>query len=382
MIRTLLLLLTFMPLAAAARPPILSVPDRDAGFVGLAAQGPLDQPVAVQSAAEFETVFGGFDGSLSNSHLAPSVRAFFANGGQRAWIVRVISDSATALIGTDGATPGSRAGLQALLSVDPIRTLSIPGVSDGLVQSAMIDFCTRRGDCLALLDPLSRDDIDAALLQRNGLSSPSGFAAMYFPWVLFLDQGIVREIPPSGFVAGRFAATEPRESPVGVLNSVTGLSYDVTSADQDILNPAGVNALRDFGSSGIRVFGARTIASNLEMVFITVRRQANHLRVSILHGTRWAYQVDNAPPLWADLESAIDQWMFSLWQSGWFNGTQPQDAWFARVDSSTTTPGDIVLGRTNMLVGFAPLLPAEFVLLQLTIDRLADDAWLLIDGFE
>jgi hypothetical protein len=74
--------------------------------------------------------------------------------------------------------------------------------------------------------------------------------------------------------------------------------------------------------------------------------------------------------------------MLSLWQSGWFNGAQPQDAWFARVDSSTTTPGDIVLGRTNMLVGFAALLPAEFIVLPLTIDRLADDAWLLVDGFE
>jgi phage tail sheath protein FI len=374
--------LIVMPLAAAAMTPIAGKPDSDAGFVGLAVQGPFDLPVAVQSAAEFKAEFGGFDGSLSNPYLAPSVRAFFANGGKRAWIVRVSSDSATTLIGADGATPGSRTGLQALIPIDAIRSVSIPGVSDQAVQLAMIDFCNRRGDCMALLDPLSRDDSDAALAQRSGVASAHGYAAMYFPWVRFLDQGIEREIPPSGFVAGRFAATEPRESPVGVLASVAGLSYDVTTADQDILNPAGVNVLRDFGSNGIRVFGARTIASDPEWVFIAVRRQASHLRESILYGTRWAYPVDNEPPLWAELEQAIDDWMLSLWQSGWFNGAQPQDAWFARVDSSTTTPGDIVLGRTNMLVGFAALLPAEFIVLPLTIDRLADDAWLLVDGFE
>lgn len=382
MIRALLWLLIFMPLAASTMTPITGKPDRDAGFVGLAIQGPFDQPVTVQSAAEFEAVFGGFDGSLPNPYLAPTVRAFFANGGQRASIVRVSSDNAAILIGTDGATPGSRSGLQALIPVDSIRSVSIPGVSDAAVQTAMIDFCTRRGDCIALLDPFSRDDINAALAQRNALESARGYAAMYFPWVRFLDQGIEREIPPSGFVAGRFAATEPRESPVGVLNSVAGLSYTVSSADQSILNPAGINALRDFGGNDIRIFGARTIASDPEWVFIAVRRQANHLAESILQGTRWAYQVDNEPPLWAELEQAIDDWMLLLWQSGWFNGSQPEDAWFARVDSSTTTPGDIVLGRTNMLVGFAPLLPAEFVVLRLTIDRRADDAWLLIDGFE
>jgi len=377
-----LLLSLSLPLVAWAMPPIVGKPDRDAGFVGLAVQGPFDQPVAVQSASEFEAMFGGFDGSLSNPYLASSVRAFFVNGGKRAWIVRVFSDKALTLIGADGATPGARTGLQALIPVDAIRSVSIPGISDQTVQLAMIDFCTRRADCIALLDPLSRDDVNAVLAQRGGLDSPRGYAAMYFPWVRFLDQGIEREIPPSGFVAGRFAATQPRESPVGVLNSVAGLSYNVTTADQDILNPAGVNSLRDFGSNGIRVFGARTIATDPEKVFIAVRRQASHLRASILHGTRWAYRVDNEPPLWAELEQAIDNWMLSLWQSGWFNGVQPQEAWFARVDSSTTTPGDIVLGRTNMLVGFAPLLPAEFVVLQLSIDRLADDAWLLVDGFE
>lgn len=363
-------------------PPIFGVPDRDAGFVGLAAQGPFDQPVAVQSAAEFEAEFGGFDGSLPNPYLAPSVRAFFANGGQRAWIVRVASDSATPLIGADGGTPGSRSGLQALRPVNAIRTVSIPGVSDFAVQDAMIQFCTERRDCMALLDPESRDSIADVLDQRAGLDSPAGHAALYFPWVRFLDQGVEREIPPSGFVAGRFAATEPRESPVGVLNSVAGLSYNVTTADQDILNPAGVNALRDFGSNGIRIFGARTIASDPEWVFIAVRRQASHLAESILYGTRWAYLADNEPPLWADLQWVIDQWMLSLWQTGWFQGAQPSEAWFVRVDSTTTTPGDIVLGRTNMLVGFAALLPAEFIVLQLTIDRLADDAWLLVDGLE
>ncbi len=380
--RVLRCLLLALPLTSWAMAPIQSVPDRDAGFVGLAAQGPLDQPVMVESADQFEAVFGGFDGSLSNPYLAPSVHAFFANGGQRAWIVRVSSDTAVALIGIDGGTPGSRTGLQALLPVNRIRTVSIPGASAPEVQQAMIQFCTARADCMALLDPESRDQVADVLDQRAGLESSGGYAALYFPWVRFLDQGIEREIPPSGFVAARFASTLPRQSPVGVLASVLGLSVPVSAADQELLNPAGINALRDFGAGGVQIFGARTLASNPEFRFISVRRMADHLRESILYGTRWAYLDDNEPPLWTTLEQAIDDWMFSLWQAGWFQGAQPAEAWFARVDSSTTTPGDIVLGRTNMLIGFAALVPSEFVVLQLSIDRLADDAWLLVDGFE
>ena len=363
-------------------PPIVGLPDRDAGFVGLAVQGPLDEPVAVQSAAEFEAVFGAFDGSLEIPWLAPSVGAFFANGGQRAWIVRASSGLASDLIGTDGGTPGSRTGLQALRPVGAIRTVAIPGATELAVQDAMIGFCTERRDCIALLDPESRDSIPDVLNQRAGLDSPAGHAALYFPWVRFLDQGVEREIPPSAFAAARFAATLPRQSPVGVLASVVGLSVPVSTADQELLNPAGVNALRDFGAGGVQIFGARTLATNPEFVFIPVRRMADHLRASILYGTRWAFLAENDALLWAALQWVIDQWMLSLWQAGWFQGTQPEEAWFVRVDSTTTTPGDIVLGRTNMLVGFAALRPAEFIVLQLTIDRRADDAWLLIDGLE
>ncbi len=160
---------------------ITSVPTAIAGFVGEAEQGPFDQPVAVESYAEFTTIFGAGTAGLALPHLAPSVQLFFQNGGTRAWIVRAVDGSETALIGSAGG-PGPPTGLQALGGIDEITLVAVPGATSQAVHVAMLVQCESRADRLCLLDPASRDDASAVLAERAGVAAPAGFGALYFPW--------------------------------------------------------------------------------------------------------------------------------------------------------------------------------------------------------
>lgn len=382
----LVLIMAQMPAAGAlsagvVAPAIPADFDNDAGFIGLADQGPVNQAVRIASHAEFVSVFGSGQG-MSNPQLAPSIAAYFANGGGTAWVVRVASTDAAAVVGEDGGSAAPRTGLQIFRDVDEVATIAAPGITALSVQQAMISLCRDRGDCMAILDSASLDDVASALAQRADLDAPDGFGALYFPWVVFDDLGTLRDIPPSGFVSGVYAATPIPRSPVGELALAPELTYNVSTFEQDVLNPEGVNVLRDFTSGGVRIWGARTLATNPEQVFIVVRREANALAEAILDGTQWAIWEENDFALWSALESAIEDFLFDRFREGWFQGDTTSQAYFVRVDSSTTSADDIMAGRTVMLIGFAPVRPAEFVILRLVIDRRGPLAPVFRDGFE
>lgn len=362
------LFLLFVVLAIPALAvPISRVPTDQAGFVGQAAQGPLDEAVQVDSYAEFVTVFGASTVGLANPYLAPSVAGFFANGGVRCAVVRVGAADDPTIIGFDGG-PGSRTGLQALLEVDEVSTVAIPGVATPAVQAAMIAHCENAGDRIAILDPASAtDNIDDILAQRALLGTDQGFAALYFPWIEASPTGTTLTLPPSGFVAGAFSATDANDSPIGVIATATGVAYPVTDPEQGQLNPLGINAIRNL--SGIRIWGARTLAIDPEWKYVAVRRMGLCIEESIQEGTAWCLTEPNEPATWFALESDLEVFLQTLFRSGWFQGTTSDDAYFARCDFSTMTALDIAEGRTIMQVGYAPLLPAEFLVLQIVQQR-------------
>jgi uncharacterized protein len=159
------------------------------------------------------------------------------------------------------------------------------------------------------------------------------------------------------------------KAPAGTEAGVSGAlgpAVDVSDTEQDQLNPISVNVIRVVPGSGLVVWGARTIGSDTSWRYISVRRMAIFLRVSIYYGIQWAVFEPNDEPLWASLRLNIRSFMLTQFRAGAFQGAKPDDAFFVKCDSSTTTQQDIDNGVVNILVGFAPLKPAEFVVLKLS----------------
>lgn len=351
-----------------AGPAIPLLPTDAAGFVGQAARGPLDRPVLVTSAEEFVATFGGFDGALDDPWLAPSAAAFFANGGRRLWVVRTAGADDASLIGTAGG-PGARTGLQALLDVDEIATVAVPGVATPAVQTALIAHAAATGDRTAILDPARDDDLQAVVARREGLDDPDGRAALYFPWVVAAPDGVSRTLPPSGFAAGVFARSAPPASPLGTLATATGVSRDVTAADRDRLASLGIDAIRRLAGAGVQIETANTLASNGEWRDLASRRIADSLRESILAGTAWCLAQPNDAALWTTLRRDVADFLGDRYVDGWFAGASPGDSYFAHCDAATMTADDVDRGRTVLEIGFAPRAPAEFRILRLVQQR-------------
>jgi phage tail sheath protein FI len=204
------------------------------------------------------------------------------------------------------------------------------------------------------------------------------FGAVYFPWILSTDTiGSGRNpkilLPPSAFLAGIYARIDNSrgvfKAPAGTEAGVAGaiaVATTVSDLEQDSLNPVSVNVIRTVPGSGFVVWGSRTIGSDSSWRYIPVRRMAIFLRVSIYYGIQWAVFEPNDEPLWAELRLNIRAFMLTQFRAGAFQGSKPDDAFFVKCDSSTTTQQDIDNGVVNILVGFAPLKPAEFVVLKLS----------------
>jgi phage tail sheath protein FI len=181
---------------------------------------------------------------------------------------------------------------------------------------------------------------------------------------------------PCGAVAGVIARTDAArgvwKSPAGidaVLNGVLGLQLTLTDPENGAINQLGVNCLRSFPTSGPVVWGSRTLtgADSLanEWKYLPVRRMALYLEESLYRGTQWVVFEPNDEPLWAQIRLNIGAFMQNLFRQGAFQGTSPREAYFVKCDRETTTQTDINLGIVNIVVGFAPLKPAEFVVIKL-----------------
>jgi Phage tail sheath protein FI len=204
-------------------------------------------------------------------------------------------------------------------------------------------------------------------------------AAIYFPYLRAPDplQGdATAEFPPSGAVAGVMARTDATrgvwKAPAGLDAGVAGvleLKAKLTDGENGIVNPLGVNCLRTFPTSGSVVWGSRTLAGAdalaSEWKYVPVRRTALFLEESLYRGTQWVVFEPNDAPLWAQIRLNVGAFLNVLFRQGAFAGTTPREAYFVKCDAETTTQDDINLGIVNIIVGFAPLKPAEFVVIKL-----------------
>jgi hypothetical protein len=211
------------------------------------------------------------------------------------------------------------------------------------------------------------------------VGDPAKNSALYFPWVKApdpLQSGAVRTFPPCGFVAGVIARTDAQrgvwKAAAGTdasLNGAIGLAVAMNDRENGQLNPRGINCLRTMPVYGNIVWGSRTLHGDndraSEWKYVPVRRLALFLEESLYRGTKWVVFEPNDEPLWAQIRLNVGAFMHDLFRQGAFQGTSPREAYFVRCDRTTTTQTDINLGVVNILVGFAPLKPAEFVVIKL-----------------
>jgi hypothetical protein len=294
-------------------------------------------------------------------------------------------------------------GLHALDKITDVNLIAIPGQGDPSTINAGMNYCKNLRplqDCFFIADTGSVSSVDAARVEGTAPTvrrvsdardfATTGFSgtpldkavgdygAIYFPWVLSPDPiGVGRNpkilLPPSGFLAGLYARIDNSrgvfKAPAGTeagVSGALGTATTVSDREQDQLNPVSVNVIRTVPGSGFVVWGTRTIGSDASWRYIPIRRMAIFLRVSIYYGIQWAVFEPNDEPLWASLRLNIRSFMLTQFRAGAFQGSKPDDAFFVKCDSSTTTQTDIDNGVVNILVGFAPLKPAEFVVLKLS----------------
>jgi len=283
----------------------------------------------------------------------------------------------------------TKEGLFALETADLFNLLCIPpydasgDVSTNLLGAAAT-YCQHRRAML-LVDAQTGWKSPAlalagipAIVQTIGSDSTKN-AAIFFPRLMEVNpahDNQVEEFVPSGAIAGIFARTDTQrgvwKAPAGLEASFVGvekLSVSLTNAENGQLNPVGVNCLRAFPAAGFVAWGSRTLQGNdilaSEWKYIPVRRTALYIEESLYRGTQWVVFEPNDEPLWAQIRLNVGAFMQNLFRQGAFQGQSPRDAYFVKCDKETTTQNDINLGIVNIIVGFAPLKPAEFVIVKL-----------------
>jgi Bacteriophage tail sheath protein len=263
--------------------------------------------------------------------------------------------------------------------LDLFNLVCVPGLTHAETIGTLQGDCARKRAFLIVDCPQDAtvDSVDGDVANYIG-SSPS-HAAFYFPWVRASDplqQGGIREFPPCGFVAGVMARTDAArgvwKAPAGTetaLNGVVEFKETMSDSQNGALNPLAINCLRTLATYGDVVWGARTLDGDnnrgSEWKYVPVRRMALFLEESLFRGTQWVVFEPNDEPLWSQIRLNIGAFMQSLFRQGAFQGATPREAYFVKCDRTTTTQADINLGVVNIHVGFAPLKPAEFVVLHI-----------------
>lgn len=272
--------------------------------------------------------------------------------------------------------------------VDIFNLLVIPGVTDASVWPAALDFCDEKL-AFYVMDPAPNWSADDTYISSGmtkvadhvGLvphDSPNG--ALYFPYLKTVDPltGRTVEQPPSGFVAGVMARTDTNrgvwKAPAGfetAIRNTTGVvdSGKMTDMRHGTVNPLGVNVLRSFPGTGTVVWGTRTLGTSSALEqwrYVPVRRMALFIEQSLLRNLGWVVFEPNDEPLWSAIRISIEDFMLSLFRQSAFQGRTPSEAFIVQCDHITTTDNDIALGRVNIVVGFRPLKPAEFVVIKIS----------------
>jgi phage tail sheath protein FI len=292
------------------------------------------------------------------------------------------SDGQHPMVGTPADDGSYAAAFELLRGVEDISIIAAPGSSDyparQAIRNALIAHAERpRAYRIAVLDAPPRQMPGDVRDYRAGIDSNR--AALYYPWVTVPnplarpgrdDVDTEINLPPSGFICGIYARNDVEQSVSKapgneVVRGALRFESDINFAQQQLLNPLGINCLRFFPGRGYRVWGARTASSDPEFKYVNVRRFFLYLEASIDRGTQWVVFENNGPRLWANVRETVEAFLYNEWVSGNLLGATPKEAYFVRCDRSTMTQNDLDNGRLICLVGVAALKPAEFVIFRI-----------------
>lgn len=381
--------------------PIQGVATAVAAFVGFTERAPEGnpddpngvRPTLVTNWSQFERMYGGF---IEGAVLPHAVYGYFANGGGRAYIVKVPHlgpDGAKLPVGADDlvGNEGLRTGINGLAVAEDVTMVAVPDLvtiarkDDGTidqdtwkaVQVALIGHCESQKDRMAILDAPAGMNPQQCLEWRTAAGYDSMFAALYYPNIRIAnplakpnnDLPKVITVPPSGHLAGLWARTDGVgvwKAPANeVLRGALDLEYTMTTGEQEILNPVGINAIRSFGIRGIRVWGARTTSSDPLWRYLNVRRLFNFIEDSLLGGTQWVVFEPNDANLWARARRTVNGFLLGLWRQGAMVGATPDAGFYVKCDAETNPRESVDEGRVTIEIGVAPVKPAEFVVIRI-----------------
>lgn len=283
-------------------------------------------------------------------------------------------------IGADASAPEDRTGLQTMRNIDEISLIACPGQLSAVVQDALIAHCELMRYRFAVLDSVRPPDDTLPDVQTQRQQFDSKYAALYYPWLLIpnpypTNMSVVEDypIPPVGHMLGIYARVDDtrgvHKAPANevVLGGIIALERRLNKAEQDILNPLNINVTRDFrpDNRGIRVWGARVVTSDPDWKYVNVRRLLIFIEKSIDRGLQWVVFEPNSEPLWARVRRSISAFLTVVWRNGALEGTKPEEAFYVKCDRTTMTQADIDNGRLIVLIGVAPVKPAEFVIIRI-----------------
>jgi Bacteriophage tail sheath protein len=296
----------------------------------------------------------------------------------------VVPITAVEYEGNPALPPDQRTGLAALEIIDEVALLLVPdevhpalnAANQSQLMNTLVTQCERLVDRFAILSVPGGQ----GLVQNIFPPRDTSYAAIYYPWVRVFDP-FTRDtvlVPPAGHVAGIYARSDRErgvhKAPANevVRDIITRdinatrkpLEFTLARGDQDILNPRGINVIRDFRADrrGIRVWGARTLSSDPLWRYVNVRRLFNYLKESVDEGTQWVVFEPNDENTWARVRQVVTDFLTLVWRSGALFGATEEQAFFVRCGPDTMTPADIDAGRLIVEVGVAPVKPAEFVI--------------------
>lgn len=385
------------------------------GFLGVAEKGPVNEPTLVTNWTAYTKIFGGLH---TQGWLGHAVYMFFQNGGTKAYInnlaeatppkkakssastgasttgdteqaggvvaedksapVKISNpDNITTLIIGKDDGPGKRTGLHLFDEITDISIVAAPGVSEPAAWDAILSHCERNKYRVAILDSPEEvpKGIDTIPMPRDSM-----YGSYYFPYIQMYDTELEADVfaPPSGGVAGVWGRVDDtrgvHKAPANeIFRGATGLRYKLTDAEQELLNPKGINCIREFVGRGIRVWGARTFSSDPEWKYINVRRLFCMMERTIQHGTNWAVFEPNTRQLWKKIERTITAFLLRLWRDGALFGDTPEEAFYIRCDDELNPPESIDAGYVIIEIGVAPAKPAEFVVFRISQKSLLEE---------
>ncbi|HVF06457.1 MAG TPA: phage tail sheath subtilisin-like domain-containing protein [Frankiaceae bacterium] len=294
--------------------------------------------------------------------------------------------SASAIAGSETA----RRGINGLAIAEDVTMVVVPDLAnaarkdDGTldlgmwqaVQTALIAHCEQHGNRMAILDaPPDMTPQQVREWRSDQAMYASAFAALYYPWIK-VDNPVAetdedRFVPPSGHIAGLWARTDESrgvwKAPANdTIRGCLDLRRSITQNEQALLNPVGINCIRPFGTRGIRVWGARTLAADTDWQYVNVRRLFNMIETTIMQGTQFAVFEPNDPTLWQGVTRTLTGFLRGLWSAGALFGDSADQAFYVKCDAETNPPESIDQGLLVVEVGIAPVKPAEFVVFRIS----------------